>query len=232
VRLSVVIPALNEARALPGTLARARRACPGAQILVVDGGSDDGTADVARTAGCVVIDAPRGRGRQQNAGASVASGGVLLFCHADTLLPDGTADAISRALADDAHVVGGNFRLAFDPPSPLNRLFAAVYNARARRRRHFYGDSCLWVRRDVFEAMGGFREGMLMEDWEFVQRLTERCGKRGERTVLLPLVVTTSARRFSGRRRWRYLWLWAKLHYLHARGVSGDRLAALYPDVR
>lgn len=229
--LSIIIPALNEESALPDTLAAARRACPTAEILLVDGGSTDETRAVAERAGAMVVSAERGRGRQQNAGAKAASGDALLFLHADTLLPLGTEEAIRAALTDSC-VVGGNFRLAFSPPSLLNNAFAAIYNLRSRRARHYYGDSCLWVRRGVFEEMGGLREGMLMEDWEFVQRLEAHCRQTGERTVCLPLTVTTSARRFSGRRRWRYVALWSYLHYLHARGVSGDRLAALYPDVR
>lgn len=230
-RLSIIVPVLNEEAALPATLAAASSACPGAEVVVVDGGSTDGTVRVAEAAGARVVRSRRGRGHQQNAGAASATGEAFLFLHADTLLPAGAGDAIAAAL-NDPRVDGGNFRLAFSPPVPLNRLFAFVYNARSRRSRHYYGDSCLFVRRSVFAELGGFREGMLMEDWEFVQRVEARCRERGTRTVLLPLTVTTSARRFTGRRRWRYVYLWAYLHYLHARGVSGDRLAALYPDVR
>lgn len=230
-RLSVVIPVLNEAAALPATLAAATAACPRAEIIVVDGGSTDATGALAASGGARFLRAPRGRGRQQNAGAAAAGGDALLFLHADTWLPEGASEAITTAL-DDPAVLGGNFRLAFAPPTRLNRLFAAVYNLRARRLRHYYGDSCLFIRRAVFEELGGFREGMLMEDWELVQRLEARCRENEARTVWLPLTVTTSARRFSGRRRWRCLGLWLWLHYLHARGVSGDRLAALYPDER
>ncbi len=229
--MTIVVPALDEAVGLGETLARAGAACPGAEIVVVDGGSTDGTVDVAEKKKARVMIGARGRGLQQNAGARAASGDVLLFLHADTHLPLGAGAAVRNAF-NDPRVVGGNFRLAFDPPVLLNRVFARIYNARAKTARHYYGDSCLFVRRNTFDELGGFREGMLMEDWEFVRRLEARCRRRDERTVLLPLTVTTSARRFAGRRRWRYLYLWSKLHFLHARGVSGDELAALYPDVR
>jgi rSAM/selenodomain-associated transferase 2 len=223
---------LNEAAALPETLAAARSACPDAEIIVVDGGSEDATVALAEDAGATVVCSRRGRGHQQNAGAARASSGdVLLFLHADTLLPKGAGESIRAALAHPA-TSGGNFRLAFAPASSFNRLFAAVYNFRSRGYRHYYGDSCLWVRREVFDALGGFREGMLMEDWEWTRRLEAYCRESGMRTVCLPLTVHTSARRFTGRRRWRYLWLWAYLHHLHARGVSGDELARLYPDTR
>lgn len=230
-RLSLIIPAWNEEEALPASLAAARKACPTAEILVLDGGSTDETVRKAEEAGVRVLCAKRGRGHQQNAGAAVSTATTLLFLHADTLLPPGAGEAISEALADP-RTVGGNFRLCFQPASVLNNLFAAVYNLRSRHGRHYYGDSGLFVRRSVFNEMDGFREGMLMEDWEFVQRLEARCRERGERTVCLPLTVRTSARRFTGKKRWRYMALWAYLHYLHARGVSGDELARLYPDVR
>lgn len=230
-RLSIIIPTLNEAHALPATLAAASRACPGAEIIVADGGSTDATGSWAQAGGAAVLAALRGRGRQQNAGAAIAAGDTLLFLHADTLLPDGAEEAITSALIN-SRTVGGNFRIAFAPNSPLNSLFAAVYNLRSRRFRRYYGDSCLWVRRSVWQEMGGFREGMLMEDWEFVLRLEARCRAQGEPTVCIPLTVTTSARRFAGKKRWRYLGLALRLHYLHWRGISGDRLAALYPEVR
>jgi glycosyltransferase involved in cell wall biosynthesis len=229
--LSIIIPALNEADALPETLAAARVGCPGAEIIVVDGGSSDTTTTVARVAGALVLNSERGRGKQQNAGAFVATGDILLFLHADTLLPPGAGTAIETALQDSTNI-GGNFRLAFRPASFLNTVFATVYNYRSRTARHFYGDSTLFIRRGVFREMEGFREGMLMEDWEFVLRLQSRFRERQERTICLPMTVATSARRFSGHRRWRYVALWGYLHYLYWRGVPGDKLAKLYPDVR
>ncbi len=230
-RLSVIIPALNEAAAIGETLAAATLACPAAEIVVTDGGSTDATREIARAAGATVIETERGRGHQQNVGASAATGDVLVFLHADTLLPPGAGAAIDVALSNGA-TIGGNFRLCFAPRSLFNDLFARVYNARSRAARHYYGDSVIFLRRGTWDALGGFRERMLMEDWELVCRLESHARSTGTRTVLLPLTVTTSARRFTGRRRFRYLFLWVYLHYLHARGVSGDTLARLYPDTR
>ena len=231
VQISIIVPALNEAAAIGETLSAALAACPGAEVIVVDGGSADDTYAIAETRGAIILKTQRGRGHQQNAGATAATGDVLLFLHADTLLPPG-ADGAIRAALSDPRTLGGNFALRFAPASPLNNFFAWVYNTRSRRARHYYGDSCIFVRRAVWETLGGFREGMLMEDWEFVCRLESLARETRQRTVLLPHPVTTSARRFQGKRRARYVFLWCYLHYLHARGVSGDRLAAMYPDTR
>ena len=229
--LSVIIPTWNEEAALPQTLAAARAACPGAEIIVTDGGSTDETVAVARAFGAAVVGGARGRGRQQNRGAGIATGDILMFLHADTLLPPGARDAVCDALQDE-QCIGGNFRLRFLPDNAANRLFASVYNFRARHGRYYYGDSVLWVRKTVFDNLGGFRETMLMEDWEFIRRMEEDARTHSTYTRLLPQTVETSARRFSGRRRLRYIGLWIYLHYLHHRGVSGDDLARLYPETR
>jgi rSAM/selenodomain-associated transferase 2 len=230
-RLSIIIPTWNEAAAIGETLAAVSVACPGAEVIVADGSSSDGTRAIAAASGATVVQTKRGRGHQQNAGAKAATGDVFLFLHADTLLPRDAGHAIQCAL-DNPQTLGGNFRLRFAPPSFWNSFFAAVYNFRSRTARHYYGDSAIFLRRDVWATLGGFREGMLMEDWELVCRLEQHAKQTGARTVPLPQTVTTSARRFTGKRRLRYVMLWAYLHYLHARGVSGDELARMYPDVR
>lgn len=230
--LSVIIPALNEAQNLPATLAAARLGLgPGDEIIVADGGSDDATREIAERVGAQVILSPRGRGTQMNAGAAVARRDTLLFLHADTLLPPDAGTLINAALENQT-VLGGNFRLRFDAPDTLTRLFARVYNARSRRQRIFYGDSALWVRRDVFETLGGFAEARLMEDYAFCLALRAEA-KRRHPTLplptplpLLPSDVTTSARRFRGKRgqALKMVGVWALLHVLYACGASPDKL--------
>ncbi|MBV9852239.1 MAG: glycosyltransferase, partial [Armatimonadetes bacterium] len=136
--ISAVIPALNEAKGLSQTLGQARSALGrDAELIVVDGGSMDETVAVAERQGARVIASPRGRGRQMNAGATAAQGDLLLFLHADTLLPPEAGRLIQEA-ARDPRVLGGNFPLRFDAPGVLPALFAAVYDARSRRQRLFY----------------------------------------------------------------------------------------------
>lgn len=239
--LSVIIPTLNEAVQLPGTLARVRAVLrPGDEIIVADGGSTDDTREIASRYGANVIHSPRGRGTQLNAGADAATGDVLLFLHADTHLPANAADLIGRALNDPA-VLGGNFTLRFDAPGLLPRLFAAVYNARSRRSRLFYGDSAPFVRRSAFDAVGGYTEATLMEDYALCLALRAEAKRLRPDLPLsqtLPLLaspVVTSARRFHGQRglAWRMVGVWTLLHLLYVLGARPEALERrFYPPAK
>ena len=204
--LSVIIPTLTESAQLPDTLKRVRTVLqPDDEIIVADGGSTDDTREIAADMGARVIHSPRGRGAHLNAGADAATGDILLFLHADTWLPPDAADLIRRALGDPA-ALGGNFTLRFDAPGLLPRLFAAVYNARSRRSRLFYGDSALFMRRAAFDAVGDYKEAALMEDYALCLALRAEAKRQRpdlpltQTLPLLPSPVVTSARRFHGKR--------------------------------
>jgi rSAM/selenodomain-associated transferase 2 len=223
VRLSIVIPALDEAANLADLLPALRGDEPGAEIVVVDGGSRDGTAaSVGRHPGVGYLEAPRGRAIQMNAGARAATGDTLLFLHADTRLPAGAGAAVGTVLADP-RVVAGRFDVAFDPARPIMRVIAWLMNHRSRWSGISTGDQALFVRRDVFEALGGFPEIPLMEDIEITRRL-----KRRGRQAAPRLRVTTSARKWQREGALRTVLLMWTLRLLHACGVLPTRLHGWY----
>jgi rSAM/selenodomain-associated transferase 2 len=187
VRIAVVIPALDEAETVEAAIASARSAD---EIVVVDGGSLDRTADRARAVGAHVISSPRGRARQLDAGWRATGAEVVLFLHADTRLPLGWADAVRTALAAPG-VAGGAFRLRFDDRSLAMRLVEWGAHRRAAWAGLPYGDQALFVRRVVLEAIGGIAPVAIAEDLDLARDL------RGHgRLALLPLAVSTSARRY------------------------------------
>jgi rSAM/selenodomain-associated transferase 2 len=194
--ISVIIPALDE----EASIARAIRSCREAgpcEVIVADGGSRDRTVELARARADAVIEAKRGRASQMNAGAAVARGEVLLFLHADTLLPGGSVPAVLGAL-QDPWVIGGAFRVRLAASAGAGRYVRAalgvtgrMIGARARVARAFTGDQAIFMRAEAFRAVGGYPEIPLMEDVELSRRM-RRTGK----TVLLPLRVETSGRRW------------------------------------
>ena len=227
-RLSVVLPVLDEAARLGRCLATLR-AMPGIdEIVVVDGGSRDGSAEIARAVpGVRVVAAPRGRGTQLNAGARAALGDVLLFLHADTTPPRDTAAWVARALADPG-VVAGAFRIrtvADDGPNWLGPLLRLA-DLRSRWSRLPYGDQAVFVRRAAFARVGGFPDQPLMEDIELARRL-----RRVGRIRTVPAVVEVSGRRFLARPVRTVLAL-RLLPLLYRLGVPPARLARLYGDPR
>jgi rSAM/selenodomain-associated transferase 2 len=219
--LSVVIPVLNEAAQIGAALEATRAAAPAAELIVVDGGSSDGTPSLAAPYARVVR-APRGRARQMNAGAAQACGDALLFLHADTRLPAGAVAAITAAL-DDQRVVGGAFALRFDESGWLYRCIAGSTNLRSRARRSFTGDQAIFVRASVFRAIGGYADVPLMEDLELCARL-RRAGAL--RLLASPVVVSARRHRAHGPLR-VVVWGWA-LQTLYALGTPEHVLHRLY----
>ncbi|SDQ90366.1 Glycosyl transferase family 2 [Rhizobiales bacterium GAS113] len=193
------------------------------EVIVVDGGSHDRTLDVAHDHGVRILISSPGRGTAIRIGAQAARGEVLFFLHADSMLPPGALDRINEVLSEDAKIIGGNFRLVFDGDTAFSRWLTGFY-AWIRSIGLYYGDSGIFVRHSVYDALGGIRPIAVMEDLEFVRRL-ERFG----RTCCIkdpPLI--TSSRRFERRHPLGIVYGWAKLHTLFWLGVSPDRLAEIY----
>lgn len=190
VRLTLIVPALDAASFLPPCLAALAEA-PDCERILVDGGSLDGTRDIARAAGWRVLDAPRGRGLQLAAGARAAGGDWLLFVHADTVLAPGWHRAAHEFIADPDNVASaGYFRLAFDTADPRGARVARLANWRARVLGLPYGDQGLLIARAAYEAHGGFRPLPLMEDVDLVRRI----GRTNLREVAA--TATTSPARY------------------------------------
>lgn len=188
ISISVIIPTYNEADNVAEAVASAR--ATDVEVIVVDGGSDDGTVEAAEAAGARATVSRKGRGSQMNAGAAEATGDLLLFLHADTRLPDDYAGHV-RETAARAGVVAGAFRLGVDSPKKSLRLIETLANWRSRRMRMPYGDQALFMRAELFREMGGFPEIPLMEDFEFVRRL-----KRRGPIEIVPASVRTSSRQW------------------------------------
>jgi rSAM/selenodomain-associated transferase 2 len=223
--VSVIIPALNEADALGATLDAVGRLGGDVEVIVVDGGSADGTADVVRRRGVRLLTSGRGRGLQMHAGAAEARGRALWFLHADTRPSEACAALIVEALRDPS-VVAGNFRISFDGGGRPARFLTWLY-PRLRRLGLCYGDSAIFVRREAYERVGGFRPFPIFEDLDLVRRL----GRAG-RVAHLPAVVTTSSRRFEGRSFSLTFARWAFLQLLYWLGADPRTLGRMYAPVR
>ena len=191
-RLSIIIPALDAAASLGGVIDRLNLggAAPG-EIIVVDGGSVDGTSDVARSRGARVMSARRGRGIQMAAGAAAAKGDWLLFLHADTVPGPAWREAVVDLMAGpDGDRRAGVFRLRLDDPAPWARCVEWCARLRIRLLGLPYGDQGLLISADFYKSLGGFRPMVIMEDVDMVRRIGRR------RLVTLECAAHTSAVRY------------------------------------
>ena len=221
-RLSIIIPVLNEAETLASRLdaLQALRA-RGAEVVVVDGGSADDSAGRAAPLADRVITAPRGRGRQMNAGAERATGELLLFLHADTVLPDLAIERIEEVMEGGA--LWGRFDVRIEGASIMLPVVAALMNMRSRLTGIATGDQTIFITREAFARVGGFPDIPLMEDIAFSSAM-----RRMARPACLAEKVTTSGRRWEKHGVWRTILMmwWLRLRFWL--GASPQSLAREY----
>jgi rSAM/selenodomain-associated transferase 2 len=221
-KLSIVIPMLNEATQLPGLFAHLlpfQRA--GCEIVFADGGSTDGSDRLAAVAGFKVVQSERGRARQMNAGAAAARGEILLFLHADTRLPEGAVQHIAQALTGPK--IWGCFDVCITGRPFMLRVIGRLMNWRSRVSGIATGDQAMFMRRDVFRRLQGFPGQPLMEDIELSKRL-----KKFSRPACIQHRVNTSGRRWETRGVWRTIFLMWRLRWAYWRGADAVELARLY----
>jgi len=231
--VSVLIPTLDEARELPRLLDHLAELHGNWETIVADGGSLDATRQLAADHPLAprVVEQTGGRAAQLNAAASVATGDILLFLHADSRLPRDAFASLAEAWRAPG-VAGGNFALRFDAGAAdaggaFERVLGAIYRLQ-RRHGLYYGDSSIWVRRAAFQSLGGYREIAIMDDYDFVRRLERGPGT----TRCLPGPATTSARRWRTAGIPRTILAWLLIRRLYLAGVPPGKLARLYRVVR
>ncbi|PKO64718.1 MAG: glycosyl transferase [Betaproteobacteria bacterium HGW-Betaproteobacteria-16] len=214
---------LNEAPGLPSLLRRlSLLKQQGCEVLIVDGGSDDGCAEQARQMGFRVLSSSSGRARQMNLGAAHATGQVLLFLHADTALPEGATITIQRAMRLSGSP-WGRFDVVIGGTHPMLSVVAKLMNLRSRWTGIATGDQAIFVTREAFDAVGGFPDQPLMEDIELSRRLLKRA-----HPACIADTVQTSGRRWERHGIWRTILLMWRLRWAYWRGVPADQLAHLY----
>ena len=223
-KISIIIPILNEAKILEKTLSQLQLTQGCHELIIVDGGSTDGSIGIAEKYG-KVLTSERGRARQLNVGAAAATGDILLFLHADIWLESGALAAVETALSSG--YIGGGFQQKIDGKSILYRMIEIAGNIRGRYLKVFYGDSGIFLARANFDKIGGFPEIPILEEMEFSKRL-RRLGK----TTLVSPCIHISARRWEAGgivRTTLNNWLITLLYFL---GVPSGKLARLYRHIR
>lgn len=223
-KLSVIIPALNEEKNIQVCIKSVKRLNP-VEIIVVDGGSTDKTIEIAKDNGAIVIKSPKGRGAQMNRGASAAEGNILLFLHADSVISE---DASYEKIFNHDFLkhIGGFFKLKFNDNSASTQIVEFFANLRARLFSLPYGDQALFMRKYIFEKAGGFKEYPFLEDIDIVIRL-----RKYGRLRYVPIAVTASSRRIKKDYPLSPILISLRnvaIALLFLLGVSPKKLAALY----
>jgi len=217
--ISVIIPTFNEERRIEELLSQLQAA--DVEIIVADGGSTDSTVEICETSGVKTVHSPKGRAAQMNTGASAASGEIFLFLHADTRLPDGFEDRVKESVLEGA--VAGAFLFGSDMDTTTMGVIENATHFRSYRLGMVFGDQAIFTTREAFFRAGGYPEQPIMEDYELWKRL----GRVGKRTIV-PLYVTTSARKWKQHGVWRTTLINQAVTWLYVLGVGPEWLAEWY----
>ena len=220
--VSIIVPVLNESALIRGFLQHLLRTIPSAEVIVVDGGSVDGTAELSADLADHVLAAPRGRSRQMNAGAAMAHGQVLWFVHADAIIPKDALEEIARVLDDDTNV-GGCFRLRLPDREWIYRVSDSLGNIGVHVFGFALGDHGIFCRREAFLEAGRFPEIPLMEDAECYRAL-----RRRGRMVQLPSVIVGSPRRYQQLGPYRTTFYYTFILGLYVAGAQMSTLTSVY----
>ncbi len=226
--ISVIIPTLNEQDNLRCLLSLlCSEEDNHAEIIVVDGGSDDDTMKVAESFSVTSLQSRRGRGHQLCVGLAQAQGDIILFLHADSHIACGTVKAVQDKMDQNSALIGGNFQLTFDGGDDFSLWLNGFY-VWLRARGFYYGDSGIFIRKVILDKIGGLSSCALMEDYDLVRRMEAF----GLTCNITDPAMVTSSRRFTGRRKWQIIWGWVKIHLLYHLGFSGDFMARHYDSIR
>lgn len=223
--ISIIVPVLNEESTIRANLESLLNLSGEKEIIVVDGGSQDRTVEIAKEY-CRVIESEKGRAKQMNRGAQVAAGNILWFVHSDSKLGQNSVSVIEGSIAEG--YIGGCFKLYFyDLETGFMRYVANSSHLRAKYLKLIFGDQGIFMRKDIFQHLNGFKEMELMEDWDLSRRI-HRLGKMN----YLNERIGTSARRFKNGGQLKTLLRMHKIKILYVLGVPTDKLAAIYKQVR
>ena len=223
--ISIIVPVLNEENTIKENLEKIMTLSGDKEIIVVDGGSHDKTVEIAKVY-TRVINSPKGRAKQMNAGAEAAKGNILWFLHSDSKVDENSIKEIEKTVEEG--YIGGSFELYFyDLDTRFMRYVANSSNRRAKYLKLIFGDQGIFVRKDVFEILDGYKNMELMEDWEFSRRI-HKLGKMKS----LKLRIGTSARRFKNGGQLKTLLKMHKIKILYTLGTPTEKLARIYKEVR